>query len=167
MCIRIIDQPDRQGTPDVNGKLNNVDSLIKAIKHNKLLGVWKPSIFVDSSTPIDIQSTGSKCKYQLASLGSNEEEFEESNPQRLQGLACKIIINTASSQQMLQINCPIYQTARNLHTSITTHWQLFYTNLPNQLMNCQPISSCLLNHCCLHLSSVHMPHSLLLAQTTT
>ena len=39
MCIRTIDQPDRQGTPDVNGKLNNVDSLIKTIIYNKLLSM--------------------------------------------------------------------------------------------------------------------------------
>ena len=36
MCIRTINQPDRQGTPDVNGKLNNIDSLIKTIKYNEL-----------------------------------------------------------------------------------------------------------------------------------
>ena len=36
MCIRTIDQQDRQGTLDVNGKLNNIDSLIKTIKYNEL-----------------------------------------------------------------------------------------------------------------------------------
>ena len=65
MCIRTIDQPDRQGTPDVNRKLNNIDSLIKTIKYNKLLGVWETLIFTNSSAPTDIQSTSSKCKYQL------------------------------------------------------------------------------------------------------
>ena len=88
MCIRTIDQPDRQGTPDVNGKLNNIDSLIKTIKFNKLLSVWKTPMFTDSSTPTNNKSTNSMCKHQLASLGSNQEEFEESNPQSLQDPTC-------------------------------------------------------------------------------
>ena len=49
--------------------------------------MWKTSIFANLSAPTDNKSTSSMYKTQLVSLGSNQEWFEESNPQGLQGPA--------------------------------------------------------------------------------
>ena len=88
MCIRTIDQPDRQGTPDVNGKLNNIDSLIKTIKYNELWRCGRLQSLQIYQHQLTIRAPALCASPDLRSLGSNQEEFEESNPQSLQDPAC-------------------------------------------------------------------------------
>ena len=66
--------------------------------------MWKTSIFADLSTPTENKSTNSMYKHQLASLGSNQEWFEESNPQGLQGPAC--IVEYRIRLPLLLLNIP-------------------------------------------------------------
>ena len=43
----------KRETPNENGKLNNI--LIKTIRYNLLVAMWKTSIFSDHSTPTEIR----------------------------------------------------------------------------------------------------------------
>ena len=43
----------KRETPNENGKLNNI--LIKTIKYNMLVAMWKTSIFADLSAPTEIR----------------------------------------------------------------------------------------------------------------
>ena len=78
--IITVDEPCRQCTPDVNGKLNHIFT-DKKHSYNKLSWCGRLQSSQIFSTPTDSKSTNSLYKTQLVSLGSNQEGFEESNPQ--------------------------------------------------------------------------------------
>ena len=69
------------------------------------------------------------CKHQLASLGSNQEEFEESNPQGLQGPACMKICRIKIQLPLLLLN---QLTAPQLCCHVITSAQLPLLNHLNQ-----------------------------------
>ena len=106
--------------------------------------MWKTSIFADLSAPTENKSTSSMCKHQLASLGSNQEWFEESNPQGLQGPACKRNVEEMSLPLLLhnqpfahQLCCHVISFAQLpifnhfnqslLNSLLSIHYPIYYS----------------------------------------
>ena len=74
--IVIVDQSHRQQPPDMNGELNSI--LIKTIDTINYGRLQSSQIF---PVPTKIRAPTLFTRPSLCSLGSNQEGFEESNPQ--------------------------------------------------------------------------------------
>ena len=87
-CIIIVNEPSRQSTPNVNGKLNHY-SLIKTIHTISCRDAEDFNLLRSFSTPTEIRVPTLCTRPNLCSLRSNQEGFEESNPHSVQDLAYK------------------------------------------------------------------------------
>ena len=121
MCIRTIDQPNTQGTPDVNGKLNNIDSLIKTIKYNKL---WRCGRLQSSQIyqhQLTIRAPTLCTRPNLRLLAPTKSGLR--NPTlrvRKTQLACRIEKKTTSPTQPTLLICPQHLSSQSTvccHTS--------------------------------------------------
>ena len=97
--------------------------------------MWKTSIFADLSIPTDNKSTGSMYKTQLVSLGSNQEWFEESNPQGLQGPTrmkiCRIKYHFHYTTLLLIQPLSICSLAPTMHLSTFLNQFMSSPNFPH------------------------------------
>ena len=114
----IVNQSHKKETPNENGKLNNI--LIKTIRYNMLVAMWKTSIFSDLSAPTENKRSNSYTRPNWCSLGSNQEGFEESNPQSVQDPICK------EEQRILSL--PLHMHLSDYHLELVTSSILIIIN---------------------------------------
>ena len=118
----------------------------------------KTSIFSDLSAPTENKSTSSMCKHQLASLGSNQEGFEESNPHAVQDPICLKNNRIRQPHQLnqLSITSAHQSAAQSLSSTNPLITQLPLTSVAMSSANHLPFKL-LHNH---HCPSAHLPHHL-------